>query len=204
METLSCVPFIIKNGAEAYKKIGTSNNAGPKIYGVSGHVNKPGIFEYPMGTPLKEILDAAGGVKGKLKGVIVGGLSVAILTAKEAEGLNLDFDSCAKAGTGLGSGGIMVINDTVSIPELALRTIEFYQHESCGQCAPCRQGSHVIKHKLQDIVEGRGKMEDVDLVLDLCKNIRGLTLCPTGEAFSVPVQAMVSKFMPEFEALVRK
>jgi NADH:ubiquinone oxidoreductase subunit F (NADH-binding)/NADH:ubiquinone oxidoreductase subunit E len=154
VETLSCVPFIIKNGAEAYKKIGTSNNAGPKIYGVSGHVNKPGIFEYPMGTPLKEILDAAGGVKGKLKGVIVGGLSVAILTAKEAEGLNLDFDSCAKAGTGLGSGGIMVINDTVSIPELALRTIEFYQHESCGQCAPCRQGSHVIKHKLQDIVDG--------------------------------------------------
>ena len=202
VETLSCVPYIIGNGAAAYKKIGTPNNAGPKIFGVSGHVNKPGIFEYPMGTPLKEILEAAGGVKGKLKGVIVGGLSVAILTAKEAEGLNLDFDSCAKAGTGLGSGGIMVVNDTVSIPELALRSIEFYHHESCGQCAPCREGSLVIEHKLRDIVEGKGKMEDIDLVLDLCKNIRGLTLCPTGEAFSVPIQAMVSKFRPEFEALV--
>lgn len=204
VETLSCVPYIIQNGAGAYKKIGTSNNAGPKIFGVSGHVNKPGIFEYPMGTPLKEILDAAGGVKGKLKGVIVGGLSVAILTAKEAEGLNLDFDSCAKAGTALGSGGIMVVNDTVSIPELALRTIEFYHHESCGQCVPCREGSLVIEHKLRDLVEGKGTMEDIDLILHLCKNIKGLTLCPTGEAFSVPIQAMVSKFRPEFEALVRR
>lgn len=203
VETLSCVPYIVQNGADAYKKIGVANNFGPKIYGVSGHVNKPGIFEYPMGTPLKEILDAAGGVKGTMKGVIVGGLSVAILTAKEAEGLNLDYDSCAKAGTALGSGGIMVINDTVSIPELALRTMEFYHHESCGQCAPCREGSLVILHKLHDIVEGKGKMEDIDLILQLTGKIRGLTLCPTGEAFAVPIQAMVSKFRPEFEALVR-
>ncbi|HOP64957.1 MAG TPA: NADH-quinone oxidoreductase subunit NuoF [Spirochaetota bacterium] len=204
VETLSCIPYIIMNGADGYKKFGTTNNFGPKIFGVSGHVNKPGIFEYPMGTPLKEILDAAGGVKGKLKGVIVGGLSVAILTAQEAESLILDFDSCVKAGTALGSGGIMVVNDTVSIPELALRTIEFYHHESCGQCVPCREGSFVIEHKLRDLVEGRGRMEDIDLILHLCANIRGLTLCPTGEAFSVPIQAMVSKFRPEFEALVRR
>ncbi|HPS56923.1 MAG TPA: NADH-quinone oxidoreductase subunit NuoF [Spirochaetota bacterium] len=204
VETLSCVPYVVQNGVAAFQKIGVSNNFGPKIFGVSGHVNKPGIFEYPMGTPLKEILEAAGGVKGKLKGVIVGGLSVAILTAKEAEGLNMDYDSCAKAGTALGSGGIMVINDTVSIPELALRTIEFYHHESCGQCVPCREGSLVIEHKLHDIVEGKGKMEDIDLILHLTKNIRGLTLCPTGEAFAVPIQAMVSKFRPEFEALVKR
>lgn len=204
VETLSCVPYVVQNGAAAFQKLGVANNFGPKIFGVSGHVNKPGIFEYPMGTPLKEILDAAGGVKGKLKGVIVGGLSVAILTAKEAEGLNMDYDSCAKAGTALGSGGIMVVNDTVSIPELALRTIEFYHHESCGQCVPCREGSRVIEHKLRDIVEGKGKMEDIDLVLHLTSNIRGLTLCPTGEAFAVPIQAMVSKFRPEFEALVKK
>ena len=204
VETLSCVPYVVQNGAAAFQKIGVTNNFGPKIFGVSGHVNKPGIFEYPMGTPLKEILDAAGGVKGKLKGVIVGGLSVAILTAKEAEGLNMDYDSCGKAGTALGSGGIMVINDTVSIPELALRTIEFYHHESCGQCVPCREGSLVIERKLHDIVEGHGKMEDIDLILHLTKNIKGLTLCPTGEAFAVPIQAMVSKFRPEFEALVKK
>jgi len=204
VETLSCVPYVVQNGGAAFQKFGTPNNFGPKIFGVSGHVNKPGIFEYPMGTPLKEILAAAGGVKGKLKGVIVGGLSVAILTAKEAEGLNLDYDSCAKAGTALGSGGIMVVNDTVSIPELALRTIEFYHHESCGQCMPCREGSLVIEHKLRDIFEGKGRMEDIDLVLHLTGNIKGLTLCPTGEAFAVPIQAMVSKFRPEFEALVKK
>lgn len=203
VETLSCVPYIIRNGAAAYRKIGTPNNFGPKLFGVSGHVNSPGIFEYPLGTPLKEILDAAGGVKGKLKGIIAGGLSVAILTADEAEDLILDFDSCVKAGTALGSGGIMVVNDTVSIPELALRTIRFYHHESCGQCVPCREGSRVIENKLQGLIEGRGKMEDIDLILSLCENIKGLTLCPTGEAFSVPVEAMVRKFRTEFEELVR-
>lgn len=203
VETLSSVPYIIKNGAAAYKKIGGPNDFGPKIFGVSGHVNKPGVFEFPMGTKLKTILDAAGGVKGKLKAVIVGGLSVPILPAAEAEDLSLDFASCQKAGTALGSGGIMVINDTVSIPELALRTIEFYEHESCGQCIPCREGTLVIKTKLRGLIEGKGKKEDIDLILRLCGNIKGLTVCPTGEAFSVPIQAMVIKFRPEFEALVR-
>ncbi len=203
VETLSSVPYIVQHGAEAFKKIGVPNNYGPKIFGVSGHVNKPGVFEYPLGTPLQTILDAAGGVRGKLKGVIVGGLSVAILTAAEAEGLCLDFDSCQKAGTSLGSGGIIVINDTVSIPELALRTIEFYQHESCGQCVPCREGTLVIKSKLRALVEGKGKREDIDLILQLCGTIRGLTICPGGEAFSVPIQAMVTKFRSEFEALIQ-
>ncbi|HPO45568.1 MAG TPA: NADH-ubiquinone oxidoreductase-F iron-sulfur binding region domain-containing protein, partial [Spirochaetota bacterium] len=138
-----------------------------------------------------------------LKGVIVGGLSVAILTAQEAEDLVLDYESCQKAGTALGSGGIMVVNDTVSIPELALRTIEFYHHESCGQCVPCREGSHIIEHKLRALLNGRGSMADIDLILHLCANIKGLTLCPTGEAFSVPIQAMITKFRPEFEALVK-
>ena len=204
VETLSCIPYVVQNGAAGFRKIGVANNFGPRIFGVSGHVKEPGVFEYPLGTALSEILDAAGGVKGKMKGVIVGGLSVPILTAKEAEGLRLDYDSCAKAGTALGSGGIIVVNDTVSIPELALRTIEFYHHESCGQCVPCRRGSLVIESKLRDLVAGRGQSEDIDLVLSLCKNIKGLTLCPTGEAFAAPVQAMVAKFRPEFEALVKR
>ena len=203
VETLASVPYIIQNGAQAFKQIGVPNNYGPKIFGVSGHVNKPGVFEYPLGTPLKTVLDAAGGVKGKLKGVIVGGLSVPILTATEAEGLCLDFDSCQKAGTSLGSGGIIVVNDSVSIPELALRTIEFYHHESCGQCIPCREGTHVIASKLRALVEGKGKMEDIDLVIHLCRTIPGLTICPTGEAFSSPILAMVTKFRSEFEALLR-
>ena len=202
VETLSLVPYIIQHGAKGFKQIGIPNNHGPKIFGVSGHVNKPGVFEYPLGTPLKTILDAAGGVKGKLKGVIVGGLSVAILTAAEAEGLTLDYDACQKAGTSLGSGGIMVINDTVSIPELALRTIEFYHHESCGQCVPCREGSWAIAHKIRDLLNGQGTLADIDLILHLCRTIPGLTICPTGEAFAVPIHAMVSKFRSEFEALL--
>ncbi len=203
VETLSSVPYIVQHGAEAFKQIGVPNNYGPKIFGVSGHVNKPGVFEYPLGTKLNVILDAAGGVKGTLKGVIVGGLSVPILTAAEAEDLSLDFDSCQKAGTALGSGGIIVINDTVSIPKLALRTIEFYQHESCGQCVPCREGTRVITSKLRALLDGKGRMEDIDLILYLCGNIKGLTLCPTGEAYSMPIQAMITKFRSEFEALIQ-
>jgi len=203
VETLASVPYIIQHGAQAFKQIGTPNNYGPKIFGVSGHVNKPGVFEYPLGVPLKTILDAAGGVKGKLKGVIVGGLSVPILTAAETEGLLLDYDSCLKAGTSLGSGGIIVINETVSMPELALRTIEFYHHESCGQCVPCREGTHVITAKLRDLLAGKGKMDDIDLIVKLCRTIPGLTICPTGEAFSLPILAMVTKFRPEFEALLQ-
>ncbi|MBN2362667.1 NADH-quinone oxidoreductase subunit NuoF [candidate division WOR-3 bacterium] len=202
VETLSCVPYIVGKGAAEFKKIGTKDNYGPKIFGVSGHVSNPGVFEYPLGTKLSVILKAAGGVKGKMKAIIVGGLSVPVLTAKEAKNLLLDYDSCAKAGTALGSGGIIVINDTVSIPALALRTMEFYHHESCGQCTPCREGSLVIVNKLRDIVEGRGSKSDIDLIVNLCSNIKGLTLCPTGEAFSLPIKAMVEKFRSEFEALV--
>jgi len=202
VETLASVPYIIQNGAGAFKQIGVPNNYGPKIFGVSGYVHQPGVFEYPLGTPLKTVLDAAGGVKGTLKGVIVGGLSVPILTAAEVEGLSLDFDSCQKAGTSLGSGGIIVVNDTVSIPELALRTIQFYHHESCGQCVPCREGSHVIESKLRGLIAGRGKMEDIELIVHLCRTIPGTTICPTGEAFSLPILAMMTKFRAEFEALI--
>ena len=199
VETLSIVPFIVALGPEEFKKIGTPGNYGPKIYGVSGHVNKPGTYEFPLGTPLEKIIQAAGGVKGKLKAVIVGGLSVPILRADEIAGLNMDYDACVKAGTMLGSGGIMVINDTVSIPELTLRTMEFYAHESCGQCTPCREGSRAIKKLLRKIVQGKGSKADVDIILHLCKNIKGRTVCPTGDAFSMPVEAMIQKFRKEFD-----
>ncbi len=202
VETLSCIPFIVANGPEAFKAIGTSGNYGPKLYGVCGDVNKPGVYEYPMGTQLETILDAAGGVKGRLKAVIVGGLSVPILTADESKGVILDYDSCLTAGTMLGSGGIIVINDSVSIPDLALRTIKFYAHESCGQCIPCWRGSHVIEQLLHRLVHGNGAVSDIDAVLKLCKTIKGSTICPTGDAFAIPIEAMVRKFRKEFEALV--
>jgi NADH:ubiquinone oxidoreductase subunit F (NADH-binding) len=139
------------------------------------------MYEFPLGTTLATILDAAGGVKGTLKGVIVGGLSVPILKADEINDLKMDYDGCLKAGTMLGSGGIMVINDTASIPQLALRTIQFYAHESCGQCTPCREGSQTIAALLQKLLKGRGTGQDIDLILDLCSKIIGLTLCPTGD-----------------------
>lgn len=203
VETLSCLPYIVTHGADAFKKIGTVGNSGPKIYSVSGQVNKPGAFEFPMGVTLDTVLAAAGGVKGTFKAVIVGGLSVPILTAQEAKGLVLDYASCVKAGTMLGSGGIMVMNDTVSIPQMALRTIAFYAHESCGQCVPCREGSNLIKTRLSALVKGTGTREDIDLILKICDRVKGLTLCPLGEAFAMPVEAMVKKFRPEFEALVK-
>jgi NADH-quinone oxidoreductase F subunit len=205
VETLATVPFIIENGEAAFRKIGTPNNFGPKLFGVSGHVNQPGVYEFPLGVPLRDILAAAGGVKGKLKAIIPGGLSTAIMTAEEMGDLNIpmDFDNLIKRGTSLGSGGIMVMNDTVSIPKVALRAIQFYMHESCGQCTPCREGSRVIEALLAKIVAGHGTKKDLDTVMDLALTIKGTTLCPTGEAFSVPIEAMVRKFYSEFETLVR-
>ncbi|MFH1874090.1 MAG: NADH-quinone oxidoreductase subunit NuoF [Pseudomonadota bacterium] len=203
VETLASVPYIIENGAEAFKKFGSAKNSGPKLYGVSGHVNKPGVYEYPLGTKLETILEAAGGVKGNLKAVIVGGLSVPILTASEAKGLKMDFDGCLEKGTMLGSGGIMIINDTVSIPKLALRIIEFYAHESCGQCVPCREGSFAVKTILKNIVAGKGTKEDLNRVVAMCETIKGLTLCPTGDAFAMPIEAMIKKFRGEFDKLIK-
>ncbi len=200
VETLACLPYIIMNGPNAFKSIGTTNNTGPKLYGVCGDVNKPGVYEFPMGVELDTILKSAGETKGRLKAVIVGGLSVPILTAEEARGLKLDFDSCLKAGTMLGSGGIMVINDTISIPDLAYRTIKFYAHESCGQCVPCTEGSHAIEAMLKKFVDGKGSMQEFDIVLNMCKTIKGSTICPTGDAFAIPIEAMLTKFKDEFEA----
>ena len=135
--------------------------------------------------------------------MVVGGLSVPILTANEVPGLKMDYDSCHVAGTMLGSGGIIVINDSIAIPEVALRTIKFYAHESCGQCTPCREGSAVIAHLLKNLLNGYGSRKDIDTIISMCSTIMGTTLCPTGDAFSMPIRAMVQKFRPEFEALVR-
>jgi len=203
VETLASVPFIVEHGAEAFMEFGNPNNFGPKIFGVSGHVKRPGAYEFPLGVKIEELLEAAGKVDGKLKAIIVGGLSVPILTAAEAEGLVMDYDSCLKRGTMLGSGGVMVIREGTSIPRLALRAMRFYAHESCGQCTPCRQGSHVVEMLLERIVAGHGTSSDIDRVLWLCSRIKGTTLCPTGEAFAVPIDAMVTKFRGEFEALVQ-
>lgn len=201
VETLACVPFIIEKGAAEFKKIGTENNYGPRLFSVSGHVNKPGVYEYPMGTYLKDLLTAAGGVNGNLKAVIVGGLSTPVMKAEEIEDLKLDFDACMNAGTMLGSAGIIVMNDTVEIPKIALRAAKFYAHESCGQCAPCREGTYSMVNYLDKLVSGKGTNEDLDALIHLSKGIHGLTLCPGGDAAVMPIEVMLTKFREEFEAL---
>ena len=202
VETLACVPYIVERGAEAFREIGVPGNYGPKIFGVSGHVNKPGAFEFPLGTALAEILEAAGGVKGKWKAVIVGGLSTPILTAEEAADLRMDYDSCVERGAMLGSGGIIVMNELANIPAVAMRTIEFYADESCGKCTPCRDGSRVIRRLLTKLVHGKGRRGDVDKLYHLCDVMKGTTLCPTGDSFCVPIQTMIRKFRQEFDEFV--
>lgn len=203
VETLASIPFIIENGAEAYKKFGFFGNFGFKLFGVSGCVNKPGVYECPMGVSFNKLIEMAGGVKGNLKAAIVGGLSTTILKPQELDSLDMDYDSCVENGTAMGSGGIMVINDTFSIPELALRTIQFYAHESCGQCVPCKEGTHVIIQCLKKLLSGYGKQKDIDNILFVVNNVSGLTLCPVGDAFSIPIKSMVEKFREEFDALIK-
>jgi len=186
--------------------MGSFQASGTKLYGISGHVNKTGVYEYPMGTNLKDLIQyAAGGVRDgkKLKAVIPGGLSATILAADEID-LTMDFDSCVKAGTMLGSGGIIVMDEDTSIPEVALTTIDFYVHESCGQCTPCREGLKKIQQILKNMLEGEGKKKDIENILTISSALNGTTLCPLGEAGALAIQAMITKFRDEFEALLMK
>ncbi len=203
VETLSCIPFILEHGAETFKLMGSFQSSGTKLYGIAGHVNKPGVYEYPLGTNLKDLIEyAGGGVRDgkKLKAVIPGGLSSPILKADEID-LDMDFDSCVKANTMLGSGGIIVMDEDTSIPEVAMTSINFYVHESCGQCTPCRDGLKKIQFLLQDILEGKGTKEEIDLILQLTDTIRGMTLCPLGDAGALVIKTMIEKFRDEFEEL---
>jgi NADH-quinone oxidoreductase F subunit len=204
VETLACIPVIVQQGAEAFKAMGSFQSAGTKLYGISGHVNKPGVYEYPLGTNLKELIEtAAGGVRNnkKLKAVIPGGLSAPILAADEIN-ISMDFDSCVKAGTMLGSGGIIVMDDSTSMPEVAMIATDFFIHESCGQCTPCREGLAKVQQILKNLMAGKGASEDIATILRLAKAIKGSTLCPLGDAGALTIETMIAKFRPEFESLV--
>ncbi|MBI5408336.1 MAG: NADH-quinone oxidoreductase subunit NuoF [Nitrospirae bacterium] len=205
VSTLSCVPFIIEKGPEAFSKIGKPRSHGTKLFGISGHVNKPGLYEYPMGTPLRKLIyEAAGGVRGgkRLKAVIPGGLSSPILTADEID-VEMDFDSLLSIGSMLGSGGIIVMDEDTSIPMIAQKTAKFFAHESCGQCTPCREGTNMIKFLIDRIIAGKGGHTDLEQILRLCRYIKGSTICAFGAAAAMPLNAMIKKFRGEFEALVR-
>lgn len=200
-ETIASVPYIIEMGGEAYAKIGTERNGGTRLFGISGHVNRPGVYELPMGYNLKKMIyEVAGGIRGgrALKAVVPGGASCPILRADEID-VGMDFDQMGKAGTMLGSAGVVVLDETVSIVEFALRTIKFYQHESCGWCIPCREGTDWLKKTMTRFYEGFGTVQDIDNMRYLAENMLGRTFCPLGDAAAMPMIGFFKKFRGEFE-----
>ncbi len=205
VQTIASLPFIITNGADAYKAHGTEKSPGTHLFGISGHVEKPGMYELPLGLPLLEVIDkVAGGVwKGrKLKGVIPGGSSTPVLLPEEAKTVTLDYESMAAHKTMFGSGGIVVLDETVDMVQLVKNLIDFYHHESCGQCTPCREGLGWMLKIVKKILAGNGTMADVKLLRELCDNIEMKTVCVLSAACTMPVRSYLDKFRHEFEAYV--
>ncbi len=200
VETYASVPVILQNGAEWFLNLGKPNNGGCKIFSVSGHVNKPGNFEIPLGTPFKDLLAMAGGVRHghHLKAVIPGGSSMPVLPADVMMNLDMDFDAIQKAGSGLGSGGVIVMDETVCMVRTLARISKFYMEESCGQCTPCREGTGWVYRLVQKIEDGNGTMEDLENLRRTAKNIEGRTICAFGEAAAWPVGGMLKHFYDEF------
>ncbi|MCP5117393.1 MAG: NADH-quinone oxidoreductase subunit NuoF [bacterium] len=202
VETFCAVPAILRDGGEAFANLGSPKNGGTRLFCLSGHINKPGVYELPMGFNLIEMIEeVGGGVPGgkKLKAVIPGGSSCPVLKADECD-VAMDFDSVAAAGSMLGSGGVVVMDETTDMVKVAVRIMKFYQHESCGWCVPCREGTLWIKKLLMRVDEGRGQATDVDLIGELANNMLGSTFCPLGDAAAMPTIAFVEKFRDEFEA----
>ena len=204
-ETFAAVPWIIRNGGQAFLEVGKPNNGGTKIYSVSGDVELPGNYEVPLGTPFSKLLELAGGVrKGRtLKAVIPGGSSAPVLPASIMMECTMDYDSIAKAGSMLGSGAVIVMDDTRCMVESLKRLSYFYMHESCGQCTPCREGTGWLWRLVDRIHTGHGKPTDMDLLNSIADNIQGRTICALGDAAAMPVRAMIKHFRPEFEAMIQ-
>jgi NADH-quinone oxidoreductase subunit F len=204
VETISNIPSIILKGADWFCKTGLPKDGGTRIFGVSGMVKKPGIYELPVGTNLKEIIiQHAGGMKEgkKLKAVIPGGMSAPILTADEID-ISMDFDSLVESKSMLGSAAIIVIDEETSMLEVLRRVTKFYSHESCGQCTPCRIGNSWINKIVKRMAEGNGKTGDLDKIVQLANNMLGKTLCPLGDASAMPVLSIIQKFRDELESSI--
>jgi NADH-quinone oxidoreductase subunit F len=203
VESYCAAPSIILNGGAAFAALGTPRNGGTRLFAISGHVNKPGVYELPMGfNLLRMINEVAGGVRGgkKLKAVIPGGSSCPVLKAEECD-IPMDFDSLAKAKSMLGSGGVIVMDEDTCMVNVATRLIKFYQHESCGWCIPCREGTMWLKKILSRFHDDRGGVaSDIPLIHEITGNMLGRTFCPLGDAAAMPTRAFVEKFRDEFEA----
>ena len=201
VETLSTVPAIINGGGEWYAGLGVPKNGGTRLYSISGHINKPGIYELPLGFPLRKLIEeVAGGMRGgkKLKAVIPGGSSCPLLSADEID-VPMDYDSVAKIGSMLGSGGTVIMDEDTCMVDVARRIMHFYAHESCGWCIPCREGTAWLRKILQRFDDGGGRKEDVPLLGELSKNMLGRTFCALGDAAAMPTISIVDKFPEDFE-----
>lgn len=199
-ETFAAVPWIIRNGGQAYLELGKPNNGGTKIFSMVGDVERPGNYEVPMGTPFAKLLEMAGGVSGgrALKAVIPGGSSAPVLPASVMMDITMDYDAISKAGSMLGSGAVIVMNDTRCMVESLLRLSYFYMHESCGQCTPCREGTGWLWRVVERIEHGKGRPGDLELLDSVGENIMGRTICALGDAAAMPVRGMLKHFRDEF------
>ncbi len=205
IETLANVPEIITNGGEWFSKIGDPKHPGTLLFGVSGHVNKPGVYELPSGTELMTIINEyAGGVLNgkKIKMVIPGGSSMPPLTYEECQGMRMDAESLKAVGSGIGTAGVIVMDEDTDVVDVLRRITKFYYHESCGQCTPCREGCGWMLKVLNRIIDGNGKQSDLDLLISVAENIEGNTICALGDAAAWPVKWTVRKFRKDFEARI--
>jgi NADH-quinone oxidoreductase subunit F len=207
VETISALPWILNNGADAYAAIGTEKSKGTMLFSISGMVERPGVYEGAFGVNLWEFIEqCTGGVKDgkRLKAVIPGGSSSAILTADEARSTKLDYESLAAAGTMLGSGAIMVLDEDTCIVKMLEVCLRFYAHESCGQCPPCREGTYWLYEIVHRIREGKGRPEDIDLMLSICPDMMGRTVCVLADSAAIPAASYIKKFRHEFEAYIKR
>jgi NADH-quinone oxidoreductase subunit F len=205
VETLACVPFILREGAKRFADLGTPHQGGTRLFSVSGHVNRPGLYESPVGITLRELIDRhSEGVRDgrKLKAVIPGGISAKVLTAEEID-VRMDFDSLMAAGTMAGSGGVIVMDETTCMVEALQSAAKFFAHESCGQCSPCREGTGWIHRIMGRISQGRGRLQDLDDLLAIARDMEGKTICVFADAAAWPVQSYITKFRAEFEEHIR-
>ena len=203
-ETFANIPYIMRNGGQKFLELGKPNNGGTKIFSVSGQVNKPGNYEVPLGLPFRDLLQMAGGMREgrSLKACIPGGSSVPVLPADVMMEITMDYDAIAKAGSMLGAGSVILIDDSICMVRALERLSYFYFEESCGQCTPCREGTGWLYRVVHRIVQGQGKPEDMDLLIDVSKNIGGRTICALGDAAATPVQSFIKYFRSEFEHFI--
>ena len=204
-ETFASVPVIMEKGGDWFLKLGKPNNGGTKCFSVSGHVNNPGNFEIPLGTPFKTLLELAGGMRDgrRIKAVIPGGTSMPVLPGDVMMGLDMDYDSIQKAGSGLGSGAVIIMDETTCMVNALYRISEFYMEESCGQCTPCREGTGWLVRLLHRIKEGHGERGDIEKLVNVANSIEGRTICALGEAAAWPVQSFVKHFYHEFDSFIQ-